>query len=434
MLEFYSVVRLATLLRHASPADSAEHVPARCHVSLAPLVAALLVGGVRDGAREAAEHHRSRRRCRAPPSRRRRRSICPGFRCRIGRAMPTAARARPAPSARMPRAFARTATTAPAGRTGSRSAGRRSSALRSAARCRARRHVELARPRTPRAAAGATARAEAVLLHGWMDVAASFQFLVDAFARDFHVIAPDLRGYGEARGSRRATGSPTTSPTSTRCSTRFAPGERVGCAATASAERRDALRRRASGSRRRADRRSTASAFPRKRRSARPTSSPRGSMRSPIRRRSRRTRASTPSPTGCRRTIRACSRDKAAFLAAHWAARGDDGKVRLRRTRGTSCRSRPSTGSRKSFAVWRRITARTLWVAAEESHIPAWLDRHPEGEAATDSLAGVRQPHGEHSGRDARRRSRTPATCCTTISPKRWRAHRIEAFRPRRSR
>ncbi len=34
------------------------------------------------------------------------------------------------------------------------------------------------------------------LLHGWMDVAASFQFLVDAFSREWHVIAPDWRGFG----------------------------------------------------------------------------------------------------------------------------------------------------------------------------------------------------------------------------------------------
>ena len=34
------------------------------------------------------------------------------------------------------------------------------------------------------------------LLHGWMDVSASFQFLVDSFARDWHVIAPDWRGFG----------------------------------------------------------------------------------------------------------------------------------------------------------------------------------------------------------------------------------------------
>jgi pimeloyl-ACP methyl ester carboxylesterase len=35
-----------------------------------------------------------------------------------------------------------------------------------------------------------------VLLHGWMDVSASFQFLVDELAQDWDVYAPDWRGYG----------------------------------------------------------------------------------------------------------------------------------------------------------------------------------------------------------------------------------------------
>jgi len=35
-----------------------------------------------------------------------------------------------------------------------------------------------------------------VLLHGWMDVSASFQFLVDALRGDWDVYAPDWRGYG----------------------------------------------------------------------------------------------------------------------------------------------------------------------------------------------------------------------------------------------
>jgi pimeloyl-ACP methyl ester carboxylesterase len=35
-----------------------------------------------------------------------------------------------------------------------------------------------------------------VMLHGWMDVGMSFQFVVDAFAAERHVIAPDWRGFG----------------------------------------------------------------------------------------------------------------------------------------------------------------------------------------------------------------------------------------------
>lgn len=34
------------------------------------------------------------------------------------------------------------------------------------------------------------------LLHGWMDVSASFQFAVDALSRDWNIVAPDWRGFG----------------------------------------------------------------------------------------------------------------------------------------------------------------------------------------------------------------------------------------------
>ena len=39
-------------------------------------------------------------------------------------------------------------------------------------------------------------QAPLVMVHGWMDVAASYQFVVDAFDADHHVIAPDWRGFG----------------------------------------------------------------------------------------------------------------------------------------------------------------------------------------------------------------------------------------------
>jgi pimeloyl-ACP methyl ester carboxylesterase len=34
------------------------------------------------------------------------------------------------------------------------------------------------------------------MLHGWMDASATFQFVVDALQAEWHVIAPDWRGYG----------------------------------------------------------------------------------------------------------------------------------------------------------------------------------------------------------------------------------------------
>lgn len=40
------------------------------------------------------------------------------------------------------------------------------------------------------------------MLHGWMDVSASFQFVVDSLKRDWHVIAPDWRGFGLSERTR----------------------------------------------------------------------------------------------------------------------------------------------------------------------------------------------------------------------------------------
>jgi pimeloyl-ACP methyl ester carboxylesterase len=42
-----------------------------------------------------------------------------------------------------------------------------------------------------------SARPTLVMLHGWMDVAASFQFVVDALDGEPHVVAMDWRGFGE---------------------------------------------------------------------------------------------------------------------------------------------------------------------------------------------------------------------------------------------
>ena len=43
------------------------------------------------------------------------------------------------------------------------------------------------------------------LLHGWMDCSASWQFLANAFDEDWHLIAPDWRGYGLSEWGRSDT-------------------------------------------------------------------------------------------------------------------------------------------------------------------------------------------------------------------------------------
>jgi pimeloyl-ACP methyl ester carboxylesterase len=43
------------------------------------------------------------------------------------------------------------------------------------------------------------------MLHGWMDVAASFQFVVDCLQGDWHVIAHDWRGFGQTERTQSDT-------------------------------------------------------------------------------------------------------------------------------------------------------------------------------------------------------------------------------------
>ena len=93
------------------------------------------------------------------------------------------------------------------------------------------------------------------------------------------------------------------------------------------------------------------------------------------------------------------SRDKAEFLAGHWAKAQPDGSARLNSDPRHKLPFPTVYRMEEVLAIWTRIAAPVLWVAATESFIPKWLGRHPEGEAATDSLASIRArlaqvPHG----------------------------------------
>lgn len=229
------------------------------------------------------------------------------------------------------------------------------------------------------------------LLHGWMDVAASFQFLVDALTRDFHVLAPDLRGFGRSAWQRQGYWFADYVADLDALLARFAPDERARLAghslganvvmhyAGVRPERVDTLIALdgfgipAEAPERAPDKFAawlTALADP-------PSFAPYDSFEAVAARLRKNDPRLTP--------------DKAAFLARHWAAQSEDGKVRLTSDPRHKLPFPVVYRLEEAFAVWRRIEARTLWVAAEDSHIPAWLDHHPEGEAATDSLAGVRR-------------------------------------------
>ena len=237
------------------------------------------------------------------------------------------------------------------------------------------------------------------LLHGWMDVAASFQFLVDALAREWYVIAPDLRGYGKTAWQPQGYWYADYIADLEALLNVFAPGETVnlaghslggnivlhyagvrparartvisldgfgirvedpGLAPTKIAKWLDALL--------------DAKDFP--------TYANFDAVADRLQKNNRR-----------------LSRDKALFLAGHWADQRADGRIRLASDPRHKLPFPTIYRIEETYAVWRNIVAPTLWVAAADSSIPKWLDDHPESEGSTDSFAGIRRrlahiPHG----------------------------------------
>ena len=228
------------------------------------------------------------------------------------------------------------------------------------------------------------------LLHGWMDVAASFQFLVDALARDWYVMAPDRRGFGRSEWQPQGywfADYVADLEALARCVR--AGRDRGPRRSQPRRQRRHDLRRRAS--RARAARRLA----------RRLRHSGRGRRRARRRRsRSGSTRSRDPPEFAPYANLDAVADRLAEEQSATAARQGrvprrgtgrrrlPTERARLRvRSAAQAAVSDDLSRSRKCSRCGATITAPTLWVAAADSAHPAWLDDHPEGEAATDELA-----------------------------------------------
>ena len=233
--------------------------------------------------------------------------------------------------------------------------------------------------------------AKLFLLHGWMDVGASFQFLVDALSRDWHVIAPDLRGFGRSSWQAQGYWFQDYVADLEALLAQFAADEQVNLVGHSlggnvvmhyAGVRPQRVRRVVSleGFGIPAE---VAADAPRKFAAwlnalADPPDFKAYSSLAAVADRLQKNNPRLP-------------RDKADFLAAHWAATLPDGRARLVSDPRHKLPFSTVYRMEEIFAVWRNIAAPVLWVAAADSHIPRWLDRHPEGEIGTDGLDGVRR-------------------------------------------
>ena len=238
---------------------------------------------------------------------------------------------------------------------------------------------------------GNAAAPKLFLLHGWMDVGASFQFLVDALAGDRFAIAPDLRGYGRSEWQPQGYWFPDYVADLEALLEALAPGEPVdlvghslgGNVAMLYAGARPARVRRLVSLDGFGIPGEVSDVAPKKfaawldALAEPPEFAPYANIDAVADR--------------LQKNNRRLPRDKALFLAGHWAETLPDGRARLTSDPRHKLPFPASYRLEDSFAVWRSIAAPTLWVAAAESDIPRWLDEHPEGEAGADGLAGIRR-------------------------------------------
>jgi pimeloyl-ACP methyl ester carboxylesterase len=238
---------------------------------------------------------------------------------------------------------------------------------------------------------GDPAATKLFLLHGWMDVAASFQFLVDAFEREWYVIAPDLRGYGGSEWQPQGYWFPDYVADLEALLDVFAPNEAVhlaghslgGNVVLQYAGARPARARTVISLDGFGIRAEEAGVAPKK------LARWLDALAAPAEFTAYKSLDAV--ADRLQKNNRRLPRDKALFLAAHWANAQPDGTVRLNSDPRHKLPFPTVYRLEETYAVWRNITAPTLWVAAEDSDIPQWLGDPPEGEAATDSLASVRR-------------------------------------------
>jgi pimeloyl-ACP methyl ester carboxylesterase len=230
-----------------------------------------------------------------------------------------------------------------------------------------------------------------VLLHGWMDVGASFQFLVDALAGDWYAIAPDLRGFGRSAWQPLGYWFHDYLADLEALLDRFVPhgpARLVGHSLGGNIVMYYAGVRPA-----RVDRVVSLEGF----------GIPAETADDAPSKMAKWLDASADPPhfrpydnlaavaDRLQKTNPRLPRDKAEFLAPHWARSLPDGRAELYSDPRHKMPFPQVYRIEESVAVWRNVVAPVLWIAATESKIPRWLARHPEGEMGTDGLDEVRR-------------------------------------------
>jgi pimeloyl-ACP methyl ester carboxylesterase len=230
-----------------------------------------------------------------------------------------------------------------------------------------------------------------VFLHGWMDVGASFQFLVDELKRDWYAIAPDLRGFGRSAWQPLGYWFYDYLADLEALLAHFvrdAPARLVGHSLGGNivmiyaGVRPERVARVVSLEGFGIPAESVDAA-------ARKVTAWLDALAHPPRFRPYENFAAV--ADRLQKKNPRLPRDKAVFLARHWAAQTADGRVELVSDPRHKMPFPHVYRIEEVFAIWRKVSAPVLWIAARESDISHWLRDHPQPQQGPPNLDGLQQ-------------------------------------------
>ena len=250
-----------------------------------------------------------------------------------------------------------------------------------------------------------------VLLHGWGDCGASFQFMVDELERDWFVVAPDWRGFGRSALRTSSYWFPDYIADLDTLLSFYQPDQPANLLGHSMGANAAGI---------------YAGVFPERVRAfvnvegfgladSDPANAPANYRRWIEQSRQMPDYATyrefAELAARIQRRSPALSADRALFIARHWAARGEDGLIRLHADPAHKLPNAVQYRRAEAEACWNLVTAPVLLVVGENTDFMAamktWLDpdvsRHPFRGAETVQLAGAgHMVHFEAPGELAR--------------------------------
>ncbi|MES2017864.1 MAG: alpha/beta hydrolase [Pseudomonadota bacterium] len=227
------------------------------------------------------------------------------------------------------------------------------------------------------------------MVHGWMDVAASFQFVVDCLAGDWHVIAPDWRGFGLSERTQSDTyWFPDYVADLDVLLDHYSPGVAVNLLGHSMGGNVVSLYAGVRPERVRRLINLEGFGLP----ATHPKQAPKRYAKWLDELREPPTLRTYPSCAAVaarlQKTNPRLSDARAAFLSQHWSAQNADGQWEIL---GDPAHKKPSPllyQVEEVLACWTKITAPVLWVEADDTNMWQWMGPKPEARIEIDRRLG----------------------------------------------